>query len=325
MNGPDVGLVNDAVPDLSFIVPAYNEEQEIINLIKSVRSTIIDINYEIIVVDNGSVDGTSDNADACGAKVVSIPKSTISTARNTGVEKAGAEVVAFLDADVRVTRKWGLKILSKLENIRKELLFTGSRYVIPKNPSWIERSWFEPLSKRNASYINGGNMVISKKTFQYAGGFNEDLETGEDYEFSSRAIKKGVSIDIDSDLEAIHDGYPKTILGFCRREVWHGKGDFQTVSNILHSKVSILAIVFAVLNILAVAAFVLGGSFVLAVALTGVVILCAAMSLYIFHANGIRYVVVNIPLCYLYLLSRSFSFISVLADTIARPVRKKYF
>ena len=107
--------------------------------------------------------------------------------------------------------------------------------------------------------------------------------------------------------------------------MWHGKGDFQTVSNIFHSKVSILAIIFAALNILVVAAFVSGSFFVLAVALTGVVILCAAMSLYIFHANGIRYVVLNIPICYLYLMSRSFSFISVLADTIASTVRKKSF
>ena len=46
------------IAEISFIVPAYNEESHIENLIKSIQNSVQGLQYEIIIVDNGSTDNT---------------------------------------------------------------------------------------------------------------------------------------------------------------------------------------------------------------------------------------------------------------------------
>ena len=298
--------------DISFIIPAYNEEDYIDSLVKAIRQSVIQLQYEIILIDNGSTDKTTLIALNHNLQVFSIPKNTVSFARNMGASKANAQIIVFLDADVRVTETWGKELKNKLDYILNESIVTGSRYVIPEKSSWIEKNWFEPLSKKNVSYINGGNLIMSKNTFYQAGKFEELMETGEDYEFSMRAIKKGIAIVNNSKFEAIHDGYPKNIVSFCKREIWHGKGDYQKLKTFIRSKVSIIAVSFGLLN-LSIIASTLSGSYSLSSGLIFcVLLLCSTMSLNIFYKSGFRLVISNIPLCYFYLISRFISLFVVL-------------
>ncbi len=92
-------------PLISVIIPAYNAEKWIVGTIASVLGqTIADL--EVIVVDDGSTDGTSAVAlsvvDA-RVQVVNKPNGGVSKARNVGIEKAGGTYFAFLDADDLMT------------------------------------------------------------------------------------------------------------------------------------------------------------------------------------------------------------------------------
>ncbi len=298
--------------ELSIIIPAYNEADYIESLIDSIRNSVKNIQFEIIVIDNGSTDNTAQIANDAGATVYSTSRNTVSKARNTGLNKANADILAFLDADVRITKKWGEEIVKIIPELRNEHILTGARYLIPENPGWIEKHWFEPLSKKDVSYINGGNLILSKNTYEIIGGFNDDLITAEDYEFSMRALSKGVVIKNNTNLEAIHDGYPKNLYNFCKREFWHGKGDCQSIALLLKSKVSMAAIIFGFLHILFIMCLIFQKTTYSTIFLTAIFVLTVFMSLKIFNSGNIKNVLLNIPMCYLYLISRFFSFIAVI-------------
>ena len=304
-------------PDISVVIPAYNETAHLGNLIESIRQNLYDLDLEIVVVDNGSTDATPELAQKAGVTLVTIPKDTISKARNLGVATAAAEVIAFIDADVRLTRGWALAMKQRYPEIRDQYLITGSRYMIPENPSNLDKYWFAPLSEKEVSYINGGNLILSKTTFNKIGGFDEVLNTGEDFEFCVRARKQGAQIIIDRDLQAIHDGFPKNLLQFCKREIWHGIGDFQGLHRFLESKVAIAAVVFVLIHLILIGAL-LSEAYLTALFFGLLLLLISfAVSGKIFRSSSIGIILHNTPYCYFYLISRFFSLPKLLLNKIS--------
>src|SRR5881296_3640911 len=91
---------------ISFIVPAYNEELELSSTIASIRVAASGVTqpYEIIVVDDASVDATAQIAAVAGARVISIDRRQIAAARNAGARAAQGEYLFFVDADTRIKR-----------------------------------------------------------------------------------------------------------------------------------------------------------------------------------------------------------------------------
>lgn len=87
-------------PLVSVIIPTYNREKYVVKAIDSVLSQAFK-DYEIIVVNDGSTDGTKDNLKSYGDKIKYIyqDNSGVSAARNEGIRRAKGEWVAFLDSD----------------------------------------------------------------------------------------------------------------------------------------------------------------------------------------------------------------------------------
>lgn len=85
---------------VSVIIPAYNEEKTVANVIGIVRAH--PLVAEIIVVDDGSRDKTAQKAEAAGARVIRLARNRgKGEALNAGVEAAACDTVLFLDADLR--------------------------------------------------------------------------------------------------------------------------------------------------------------------------------------------------------------------------------
>jgi len=83
---------------IAVVIPALNEEQPIAGVVREVARQAVD---EIIVVDNGSTDHTSEQARRAGARVVQEARRGYGRACHAGVEAAGAnaDIVVFLDGD----------------------------------------------------------------------------------------------------------------------------------------------------------------------------------------------------------------------------------
>jgi len=92
----------------SFIIPAYNEEDYISNCIKSIKNQTPK-DFEIIVVDNGCTDKTSDIAKKLGSRVVKETKRSLSLARNKGAQVSRGDFLCFVDADGILSKNWLLE------------------------------------------------------------------------------------------------------------------------------------------------------------------------------------------------------------------------
>jgi glycosyltransferase involved in cell wall biosynthesis len=91
--------------ELSIVVPVMNEEANIKPLLEAVRGALVDYDYEIVLVDDGSTDGTRkeiiDNSDE-RTKLVELRKNYgQSTAMTAGIDHANARFIAMIDGDLQ--------------------------------------------------------------------------------------------------------------------------------------------------------------------------------------------------------------------------------
>lgn len=227
----------------SFIIPTLNEEKTIKDAILSIKTTMPEGQFEIIVSDNGSLDKTRAIAYQNGARVIEAPTATIAELRNLGAKESHGDFLVFIDADVCLDHEWYTVLTAELSGLPDSGFFiTGSVCTPPPNSGFIERNWFNNLSTEPQNYINSGHLVTTRKLFENIKGFNEELKTSEDYDFCQRAIQFGAQLTPLPQLIAFHHGFPKTVKQFFMREAWHGKEDLKTFGAFLKSKTALIAL-----------------------------------------------------------------------------------
>jgi GT2 family glycosyltransferase len=231
--------------------------------------------------------------------------------RNVGAREAKGDVLIFLDADVTLTDQWARRLAEHTLGYMKATphTVTGSWCDVPDGASWIQRFWFSPPLEAKPRHIGTAHLIATREIFVMTGGFDEELETGEDYDFCRRAQAMGAEIIDDPELRVVHDRYPQSLRAFVRREVWHGSGDFSSLKRVLKSKVALLSILFVTLHFAPIAAIVRGVPVGVAAGagVTGVIGLCVASSFAKYQHAGLRFVLVNAFLYYFYFWARSFS------------------
>jgi len=215
----------------SVIIPAMNEEERIGRCLASIFET--DWNpaeLEVVVVDNGSIDGTARLAAEMGAQVYVVPGVTVAALRNFGAARTTGAILAFIDADCTVDRSW-LKRAEKYLASPGIVCF-GSPPVVPPGATWVQRAWYEVRRKRVAvgetEWLESMNMFVRREAFEALGGFDESLVTCEDYDLCVRMRTQG-KVFTDSDLVAVHYGEAETLRRFFRKEYWRGIGNLKGV------------------------------------------------------------------------------------------------
>ncbi len=294
---------------ISFLIPALNEKRNITECINQIRLCVpTDVSYEIIIGDHGSTDDTAELVDAVGAQVVSQVGGTIASLRNHLVRSALANIVVFIDADIRLTVEWGENIEEALAMLSKSpLTIVGSPCYPSDEKSLLNKFWFYPIARMPKKYIGTGHIIFSKIAFDRVGGFDPTLASGEDFAFCNTAKEMGCHLKIIPELTVTHLDYPKTLTDFVRREIWHGIGDFNSIDSFFGSRVALVSVGFTVLCLLTIFA-TLCRSNLQGYVLGLLVLVPTLLSFYKFRDLGMSKRVPNIFLCSVYLLSRSFSF-----------------
>lgn len=279
--------------DISFIIPAYNEEKNIGLTIQSIRLSMEracvrfgrELAYEVIVVDNGSVDRTASICRENGVEPVESYAKTIGALRNYGAHVAKGAVFVFLDADIVLLQGWSDNFPAVFKTLMEsELIISGSKVLSADPETFLSRVWFHE-SAREQKYMNSAHLIIHRKFFQGLSGFDESLISGEDSDLSRRALILGGTIQSVSGLQVVHHGAPGNLWDFFRRERWHGRGDFQSWEIFRSSRPSHLAVA----NLGAIVAAVMVGIFVTFWSLTVYpLILVALSSAAAFHRTGCR-------------------------------------
>jgi glycosyltransferase involved in cell wall biosynthesis len=314
--------------DLSFIIPALNEQEHIGAVLDSIRKSVKDLYaHEVIVIDNGSTDRTLEIAQGKGATCFQVPRCTISYLRNLGVAKSLGDILVFLDADVYLAENWAAHLEPTLKLIAKNpLTIGGSMYGISQENNWIERFWFAPRSlMKQVNYMNGGHMIMHRSLFERSGGFREDLETGEDYEFCQRGKKIGATIVNNPELKVIHAGYPKTVRAFFRRERWHSRGDYKSIRTLLASKPAILSLFNLIMLIVLLSAVIIFGRSWRVAAFTYMASLCVlSATAAIARCKSFNiYPIICTFLYMVYFSARTLSLLDILSEQAIRTMKSR--
>lgn len=169
---------------ISVIIPCKNGTNYLKEAIDSVKRQ--KMNTEIIVVDDGSTDGTAHLAKQCGARVYSIAHSGLSAARNVGLKNAKGGFILFLDHDDVMSD-------NALKTLYDELVsddafdYTQGKlldFISPELPQ-NEKAKLKPRKESYGGLLTGA-FLFRKSVFEAIGGFDESLQTGQGVDFLLR-------------------------------------------------------------------------------------------------------------------------------------------
>lgn len=176
------------MPTVSVIIPAYNAAPFIADTVQSaLDQTFPDL--EVIVVDDGSTDGTVARLAAFGRRirVYRQPNGGVARARNAGVALAGGQWLAFLDADDlwlpdKIERQLAAAAAPMIYSDRYNF---GARGDLPELQSLVtpmrEGDLFVPLL-REGNFITLSSVLIRRVLFETLGGFYTGLNGTEDWD-----------------------------------------------------------------------------------------------------------------------------------------------
>ncbi len=206
---------------ISVILPALNESVLLQRTVEQFEATLPP-NSEIIVVDNGSNDGSADFLGGPGRPGVTLIQSPkplgVAGARNRGLAEARGEVVVFADAHIDVPERWWQPIVATLNRPNVGVVGPGIGVMgRPEHPASCgqriaERNlrveWL-PLERREphpVPTLGGGFMAMRHETLHEAGAFDQGMPQwgSEDLELCVRYWLLGYEVWVVPEVTILH-------------------------------------------------------------------------------------------------------------------------
>lgn len=199
---------------ISVVIPTYNRIALVERAIDSVLMQSIKP-FDIIVVDDGSDDGTSEMIQKKyrSIKLVQQQNSGVSAARNNGIKHAKGDWIALLDSDDEWTEK-------KLENQVNRLIKNPDYHFCHTNEIWIRNGVRVNQKKRHQKYggyifdkcldicrISPSSTLFKKNILEHVGWFDTQLPVCEDYDLWLRITADYKILFVDEPLIIKYGGH----------------------------------------------------------------------------------------------------------------------
>lgn len=184
-----------AQPLISVVIPVYNQERYIEEAVLSVLHQE-QVTFELIVVNDGSTDASGKLLRKYQDRILLLEQENlgVAEARNAGVRKASAELIAFLDGDDRYLPGHLKKMVDFASEHPEAILFYGDARVIDENGQrlWIQKSTPNPSLEKLLcqNFIISSSVVVRKNLFKQGEWF-ESFHPSEDWDLWLRAIRYG--------------------------------------------------------------------------------------------------------------------------------------
>jgi glycosyltransferase involved in cell wall biosynthesis len=198
------------VPHASVIIPVRDAERTLARTLDRLALQDAPFEHEVIVVDDGSSDGSVAVAEAAGARVLRQDAQGPAQARNRGVAASSAAVLAFCDADCFPEPGWlaaGVAALDDAELVQGHVLPDPDAEIGPFDRSlWITYE---------VGLWETANLFVTRELFDRVGGFEDWLEPvagkamAEDVWFGWRAKRAGARSAFCEQALAYHAVFPR--------------------------------------------------------------------------------------------------------------------
>jgi glycosyltransferase involved in cell wall biosynthesis len=209
-----------AAPVVTVIIPVLNGEKVLGGCLDALADQEQAPTFEVVVVDNGSTDGTADlvRSHRVRARVLDEPTRGPYAARNRGIEAAAGEILAFTDADCIPDERW---LAAGVAAVRAGGDVVGGAIVqrSSAHPTvWerYDRATYLRQDRfvREQGFAATANLLVRHAVVRDIGGFRPELVASGDLEFGRRATAAGYRLEYADDARILH--HPRATL----RDVW---------------------------------------------------------------------------------------------------------
>jgi glycosyltransferase involved in cell wall biosynthesis len=176
-------------PLVSVVIPTHNRWPMIAEAVQSVLTQTFG-DFELIVVDDGSIDNTARLLSSCDSRlqVLSQPHTGVAAARNAGVARSRGKYIAFLDSDdLWSPAKLAIQADFMEQNPEMHICQTEEIWIrrgVRVNPKARHRKPSGDIFQRSLELclVSPSAVMMTKELFYLAGGFDESFPVCEDYD-----------------------------------------------------------------------------------------------------------------------------------------------
>lgn len=191
---------HDNVPIVSIIMPAFNRSQIIELAIESILNQTF-LNWELIVVDDGSTDETSvifsKYIDNFRVRYFKQARLGVSSARNFGLRQARGEYIAYLDTDNRWEVDYLHFMVEAMSNAKAYVAYSGTTNIKQNGDRNYRFVQFDLNRLKEANYIDLNVFMHKRELFEWFGGFDPELYRMVDWDVILKYCTKYVPLALD--------------------------------------------------------------------------------------------------------------------------------
>ena len=210
-------------PLYSVIVPAYQAADSLGLCLDALNAqTVARDLYEVIVVDDGSTDGTGEIAQQAGARVITQRNAGPAAARNAGAAAGRGDLLLFTDADCAPVPGWIAALAVPFADERvagaKGTYLTSQRALVPRFTQLEYEDRYDRMAGvESIDFVDTYSAAYRRDIFLANAGFDPAFRFDEDQEFSFRLTEKGYRLVFAPAAQVYHRHNP-TLAAYARRK-----------------------------------------------------------------------------------------------------------
>ncbi len=220
----------DLLPGVTIIVTTFNSELTIDECLRS----ILELNYpkhliEVIVIDGGSTDSTTQRAKAYPVKLISSQLNP-PAAYNLVLKTVENEIIGLIDSDAKVEKSWLIKLVKHLDDPKvagaSGTVETWNKNKLVPRVIGYELNYRYRRLPNTVERVATMNLLLKTKVTQEVGGFDEDLATQYDTDIGARLAEAGYKIAFDIEAVCYHFHRP-TLRTFFKQQYKYGQNTWK--------------------------------------------------------------------------------------------------
>ena len=221
---------NEEVPLVSVVVCSHNGARTIAQTLQGLERVAYP-HFEVIVVDDGSTDGTAAIAETFDVRLIRTPNRGLGRARNVGLEAAAGEIVAYLDDDAWPDPDWLRYLVRPL--LASDAVAAGGPNLPPPDDPPVARAVANApggpthvlIDDTTAEHVPGCNMAFRAESLRAVGGFDERYRAaGDDVDVCWRLQRVGGRIGFHPSAVVWHRRRA-SVRAYWKQQVGYGRAE----------------------------------------------------------------------------------------------------